>query len=231
MTHLALLIFANTARREATSKAMAPYLKPDSQVRLAQAMLDHTRQLAALTRLPVIEISSDQQLGATFGERYTHAISQVFAQGYDQIISIGIDCPSLSLEDIQEAAHKLTLASGVIGLAKDGGAYLIALRKDHFDPQKFKTLPWQGAELSQALSQYFYNQEADCLLLSQEKTDVDNPQQLKQALQEIDNQHYLSQVLFYLYYQEVVQKIFIPNYFITSIPILKLARRGPPYTL
>lgn len=228
MTNIALLIFANTAQREAASKVMKSNLGKNTQIRFAQAMLDYTRQIATASGLPVIEISSEQQSGSNFAERYTQALNQVFAQGYDQIISIGTDCPSLSVQDLQEAANKLQHSNGVIGLAKDGGAYLIGLRKGNFNPQTFIQLPWRSASLASAILSYFEHQEATCLILSQQKSDVDNPQQLALALQEIDTSHYIAQVLFFLTYQPIRYGIYRLNLKLFSLLIFSIARRGPP---
>ncbi|NJO01205.1 MAG: DUF2064 domain-containing protein, partial [Bacteroidia bacterium] len=102
MAQTALLIFANTPQQELASKALVPQFKPSDELRLAQAMVSYARQVAYASKLPVVEIFSDQQVGHNFAERYTHAIAQVFAMGYQNVISIGGDCPGLRVSDLRE---------------------------------------------------------------------------------------------------------------------------------
>lgn len=181
----AILIFANTPEQEIRDKSFGKNLSKTRQLRLAQAMLSHTRRVAKSTGLPIIEILSSQQQGDNFAQRYTHAIAQVFAQGYQRIISIGTDCPDLQSQDIVEAHLKLQQSNSVLGLARDGGAYLVAFRRAYFDTQQFQDLPWQTTRTAAALEQYFESFGSNISFLATHKTDVDNFAQLLHALGEM----------------------------------------------
>lgn len=181
----AILIFANTPQQEIRSKDFGKSLSKGDQLRVAQALLRHTRQVAQATGLPVIEILSSHQQGDDFATRFTQAIGQVFAQGYSKVISIGTDCPDLRPKDILVAQAVLPSAQAVLGLANDGGAYLIALDKRRFHKADFQQLPWQTTQTAQALIEYFNQQRIDPTRLATLKTDVDNFAQLVQAFQEL----------------------------------------------
>lgn len=68
------------------------------------------------------------QQGNDLGERLSHAIQTAFADGIQQVVVIGIDCPDLNTQRLQQAFVALEQADLVLGPATDGGYYLIGLR-------------------------------------------------------------------------------------------------------
>ncbi len=52
---------------------------------------------------------SHRQCGAGFAERLENAIETLSALGYDEIVAIGRDCPSLGTADIAEHSRELVL--------------------------------------------------------------------------------------------------------------------------
>ncbi|OJJ23745.1 hypothetical protein BKI52_05190 [marine bacterium AO1-C] len=181
----AILIFANTPQQEIRSKDFGKQLPKSEQLKVAQALLQHTRQVAQATRLPIIEILSSHQQGDDFATRFTQAIGQVFSQGYSRVISIGTDCPDLQPSDILAAQKRLSTEQAILGLANDGGAYLIALDKHFFNQKSFQALPWQTEQTAQALIEYFHQQRVQPAYLATLKTDIDNFAQLVQAFEEL----------------------------------------------
>ncbi|HAS40548.1 MAG TPA: hypothetical protein DCS93_08715 [Microscillaceae bacterium] len=194
----AILIFANTPHQEIRYKDFGKQLPKSRQLKVAQALLQHTRQVAAATKLPVIEILSSHQQGEDFATRFTQAISQVFAQGYTRVISIGTDCPDLQPSDILEAQQQLSTKKAMLGLANDGGAYLIALDQQLFKAEDFQALPWQTAQTAQALIEYFHQQSISPAHLATLKSDIDNFAQLMLAFQELSPTSALYRVIFAL---------------------------------
>jgi uncharacterized protein len=69
------------------------------------------------------------QQGRDLGERMNNAFLRQFALGYDKVILIGSDIPLLSPEILEEARSALTDHPVVLGPCRDGGYYLIGLRK------------------------------------------------------------------------------------------------------
>ncbi len=72
-----------------------------------------------------------QQRGASFGDKLAHALQSAFAQGYEEIVCVGNDCLELSTDDLRRAFAQLASRSLVLGAAKDGGVYLIGMRREN----------------------------------------------------------------------------------------------------
>ncbi len=69
------------------------------------------------------------QEGDDLGERMKNAFNLLFEQGACTVILIGSDCPQLTSDKIDEAFDILSEKDLVIGPAKDGGYYLIGMKK------------------------------------------------------------------------------------------------------
>jgi len=95
----------------------------------------------------VIWFDESKQQGQDFSSRITQAFSDLFAQGYEKVISIGNDSPDLTTAHIETALQKLEENELVLGPSADGGAYLIGIHKSHFNAAAFKALPWQQENL------------------------------------------------------------------------------------
>ncbi|MFC2176030.1 TIGR04282 family arsenosugar biosynthesis glycosyltransferase [Bacteroidota bacterium] len=71
------------------------------------------------------------QTGKDLGSRMMNAFDQAFALGAKRVVIIGSDCPEISPETLEEAFEALTEKDTVVGPAKDGGYYLIGMKKPH----------------------------------------------------------------------------------------------------
>ncbi len=84
------------------------------------------------------------QRGNDLGERLSNCFADLFELGFDSIVAIGADSPTLPIEHLIEAFDSLTNENDVIiGPAEDGGYYLIGMRKRH--DRIFENIPW-GAD-------------------------------------------------------------------------------------
>lgn len=68
------------------------------------------------------------QAGADLGERLLHGFRSLQARGYDKIAVLGSDSPHIPAAWVREAFDALTSDDVMIGPARDGGYYLLALR-------------------------------------------------------------------------------------------------------
>ena len=68
-----------------------------------------------------------QQSGGTFAERLEAAAKTIADLGYDEIVLVGSDCPTLTAADIAAAFAALKTKRLVLGPDHRGGCYLIAL--------------------------------------------------------------------------------------------------------
>jgi rSAM/selenodomain-associated transferase 2/rSAM/selenodomain-associated transferase 1 len=70
------------------------------------------------------------QAGGDVGVRMQRSFEEAFKQGADLAVIIGTDIPGISKAVVQNAFDELKQNKMVLGPAKDGGYYLIGLKKD-----------------------------------------------------------------------------------------------------
>ena len=80
------------------------------------------------------------QKGNDLGERMCNAFDLLFSEGYHSISIIGSDCPAITKTIIDEGFNASPNTDVVIGPAKDGGYYLMALKKINAD--LFSNILW-----------------------------------------------------------------------------------------
>jgi uncharacterized protein len=85
------------------------------------------------------------------GARMDAAFVKAFAGGAERVVLIGSDCPTVTVQDIEDAWAALTNCDLVLGPAADGGYWLIALRQAQ--PALFQGIPWStGAVLRETMA-------------------------------------------------------------------------------
>ena len=152
--HTAILFFSHRPEREWQNKQFVrrDYAK-NRQV--AEAFYEHTRQAVAESGVPVLEVTGAQQRGDSFGKRLANAVADVFAEGYDRVIAVGSDCPTLHEVDWQAVAERLEEGTPVLGPTPDQkGTYLIGMTRSQFDRETFSALPWKSPALFTALDHH-----------------------------------------------------------------------------
>ena len=87
------------------------------------------------------------QKGADLGQKMRDAFEQAFALGFDRIILTGSDLPHLTAAIIEEAAQRTGRCDVVIGPAKDGGYYLVAMTQECFFSEMFDDIPWSTPDV------------------------------------------------------------------------------------
>jgi uncharacterized protein len=71
------------------------------------------------------------QHGNTLGDKMFNAFKNGFEEGYSSICIIGTDCLEITPNIVESAFHQLTKTDVVLGLAKDGGYYLLGMKSLH----------------------------------------------------------------------------------------------------
>ena len=80
------------------------------------------------------------QYGTDLGSRMENAFSELFNLGYEKVMIIGSDLLDLNQQLIDQAFDQLTSNDVVIGPSKDGGYYLLGMKKIH--EYIFKNKTW-----------------------------------------------------------------------------------------
>lgn len=189
----AILLFSDY-RPEQASKVFAHGKGLAYNARIAEGMFQHTLAVAQESGLPLVWIASHQQTGSTFGQRFAHAIAQVFEQGYEHIISIGDDCPELEAQDLQIAARNLEKGIPSLGPARDGGVYLIGLSRQLFHEAHFSHLAWCGQHTAHSLEIYFREQGAKVSQLDY-KRDIDHARDFQALGKELPRKHFFQRFI------------------------------------
>ena len=83
----------------------------------------------------------EAQCEGDLGQRLAHAFAGEFAGGAESVIAVGGDCPALDAEILRAAGAALASAEVVIGPARDGGYYLIGLRRGSVH-RLFEDIDW-----------------------------------------------------------------------------------------
>lgn len=80
------------------------------------------------------------QIGDDLGARMDQACNAIFARGYQRVLVVGTDLPTLPASFYAQALGLLSDHDLVLGPALDGGYYLIGLRRPM--PDLFVEIPW-----------------------------------------------------------------------------------------
>lgn len=168
----ALLVFSLSAEMESIRKSIfnGPHQKENTA--FFKLLIQQTKDVASCSGVDVFWMDEHQQSGQYFSDRFANAFQNLFDAGYENVVSIGNDCPDLSHVILRDAITGLNANKVVLGPSKDGGVYLLGLNKAVFDRSKFMVLPWQTAALKSGLETYF-NSQGISLAILDELMDLD----------------------------------------------------------
>ncbi len=136
---------------------MIPFLSAEDAANLHRRLTEHTlKQVRAFFGILEIHYTGgtlskmQQWLGSEFiyqeqgwgdlGERMKLAFAEGFKRGKSSIVLIGTDCPDLDENIILDAFSKLQSHDLVLGVAEDGGYYLIGLNRVY--GELFQGISW-----------------------------------------------------------------------------------------
>ncbi len=117
-----------------------------------------------------VQVQQGEDLGEKINNAFNHSL-----QEYAKAVLIGSDLP-LKEESINKALKKLEQVDVVIGPAKDGGYYLVALKK----PQNiFSLKSWSHEQVLSQTIKLIKKENLNFSLLD-EKTDIDTVENLQE---------------------------------------------------
>lgn len=147
--------------------------------RVAEALYEHTRRAATESGLPVVEVNGAQQRGRTFGARLANAFADAFAEGFDRVIAVGSDCPTLHEVDWSAVVARLEEGAPVLGPTSDAeGTYLIGLARAQFDRKAFAALPWKSPALFSVLHCHLSDEAGTAPVVLTTRDDVNGHEEL-----------------------------------------------------
>lgn len=223
-TKTAILIFARSAQQEALDKGFR------NAVSVFEALNSQVLKTVKQTGLPYFLYSEEKQRGATFGERFTNAIQDIYNLGYDQIISVGNDSPHLTKKHFTTAQENLKTSPLVLGPSLDGGFYLMGLRKSHFNPASFLKLPWQTQGLMTSIIRLVNSKKIEAAFL-ETLQDLDTASDIPQLLQVGESLPFKIQLLLNECVQKAFQTSFYQELFFQKISSLTYYNKGSPFLI
>src|SRR5215471_7097520 len=123
------------------------------------------------------------QRGENLGERLTNCFADLFALGFESVVVIGADGPTLPGEYVFDAFECFEADEDVVvGPAEDGGYYLVGMRKLH--RRIFEDIPWSGAGVLDATMDRAREAGLNLVLLP-EWRDVDTPEDFERLKREL----------------------------------------------
>ena len=104
--NIALLYFSRSARLEGRRKNWASR-RPELNRAIASSLILRSTRTVRASGLPVFHYHEGNQKGQTFGERMANAFQEVFALGFEAVISVGNDSPELARTNWQDITARL----------------------------------------------------------------------------------------------------------------------------
>lgn len=136
--------------------------------------------LSDLEKLIGKHVTYIPQNGIDLGERLTNATKYGVENGYEKVIIVGSDSPTLPISFISDAVVGLDTRDAVIGPTVDGGYYLIGFATNILSdalPTIFKGISWSTAKVMQQTLNRIQNIKASLKLLPP-WYDIDTPEDL-----------------------------------------------------
>lgn len=115
------------------------------------------------------------QTGDDLGQRMMNAFKRSFQDGYHSVIIIGSDCHDLTTDILQMAFDELDRSDVVIGPARDGGYYLLGMKKLY--EALFLSKTWSSTKLMAETLETINDLNLSVALL-EELNDIDTEEDL-----------------------------------------------------
>ena len=82
------------------------------------------------------------QQGADLGERLANTLADRFQHGYQKVVVMNSDGPTLPLPYLEQAFRQLQHCDVSLGMGHDGGYYLIGMKQ--MQPELFENIAWSS---------------------------------------------------------------------------------------
>lgn len=180
----ALIIFTRNPELGKCKTRLAKTVGETSALDIYKYLLQHTAQISVQVKADKYVFYSENikrddfwnsmvfskklQQGDDLGERMKNAFAELFEFGYERVIIIGSDLLDLTSEIVTNAFELLTDFDNVVGPAKDGGYYLLGMKK--LTTKVFKNKDWGRSSVLKATLDDLQNSDVHLL---KELNDID----------------------------------------------------------
>jgi glycosyltransferase A (GT-A) superfamily protein (DUF2064 family) len=217
----AILLFVQDVSVDASHKILTSDKDTRVNQRLIRELNHRLFQIAALTGLPVFRSDKLIKSQNNFGKDIVNATQTIFEKGFEKIICVGNDCPSLSKDAILKAANLIQTNRSVVGPDARGGVYLLGLSKQNFDTTAFEMLAWQSPQM---LVTYFQDIDSQAVVL-ESLTDIHSFRELQAS----KNSSYFIGYLLAIIHNALRQGFYYPSFLFSSRSVPSRSLRGPPF--
>lgn len=189
-----LIIFTRNPVQGRVKTRLAAVTGDETALKVYRALREHTASAAKASHAQRAVFYSDYlpdkdcfldgetlaflQTGKNLGERMLHAFETAFSLPFRHAVLIGTDCPDLHAGLIDQAFSVLERSDAVIGPAKDGGFYLIGLKRSY--PDVFLNRTWSHSSVLKETIRRLGESRATFELLP-ELQDIDTFEDLQQS--------------------------------------------------
>ncbi len=186
MGHNALIVIAKYPEKESVKTRLKGLIPDDKRVELYVSLLNQTmRKLGKIPGVDTFIAFAPESTGDYFsrfnvrliplqdgdlGTGMFHAFREVFNAGYEKAALVGADIPDISPRIILEAFNALSGSDLVYGPAKDGGYYLVGMRK--LIREVFEEVTW-SSEKTLEESLYQARRHGYSVALTETLNDID----------------------------------------------------------
>ena len=178
-----IILFAKAPVPGEVKTRLSPHLSPEDAALVQEAFIFDT--LATLQRCKEVDLYLschpsvkhpfyekaqmrfslkliDQGAG-DLGDRMRRVISQLKSEGYDELVVLGSDSPSIPVEMIEDSFERLKKSDLVIGPSIDGGYYLIGFSGEL--PPIFHGINWGSESVFNETMTRLKDSKIDCSVL------------------------------------------------------------------
>lgn len=182
ISKIALLVFIRDAHDEARIK---PIFKNDMSRnnQLYTYLNQRITTVAKESKLDFYVISTQQQKGDEFAERFKNAFKSIFEMGYDAVISVGNDVPQVNGATIDQVVNGFESHDVVIGKTTSNGAYTVGLTKYAFSKCDFEAVDWSSNNVVRSIEKRSNQQESSYLQLESVYFEINTHDDLRLFIQ------------------------------------------------
>jgi rSAM/selenodomain-associated transferase 1 len=160
----ALIVIAKAPQPGVTKTRLVPVLSPDEAAALYRAFLLDTIELGvrlgwertciihprgagpALRAIAPRQVALLEQSAEGLGNALAFGFDHHFREGFERVVLIGSDNPTLPAEPIEQACAALDTHDVSLGPTSDGGYYLIAMRGPYLE--MFEAIEWSTSRVA-----------------------------------------------------------------------------------